>query len=337
MRVLLAIPLVLMLVPEWSGDERLALPRASSQITAERVPLHPGDRAVRRVGALTFLGGVALSSPDPAFGGFSALLVDGDRFSLLGDGGNLLRFRMSGDWRPSRARLDPLPSGPGTGWRKADRDSESAAVDPLTGRAWVGFERHNQIWRYSPGFARAERFARPAAMAGWPENGGPECMTRLRDGSFVVISEQARHRFKRKPKGWRLRAGLIFRGDPTMPGVAAEPFGYRTSLGFSPVAMAELPDGRLLILERGFEPPYRWKTRLVLAPRESLRAGGVVQGRMVAELAPPLLSDNFEALAVTREGGATIVWLASDDNQSILQRSLLLKFRLDWIEKGPPS
>jgi hypothetical protein len=39
--------------------------------------------------------------------------------------------------------------------------------------------------------------------------------------------------------------------------------------------------------------------------------------------------DNFEALAIAREGDATILWIASDDNNAWWQQSLLLKFRLD--------
>jgi hypothetical protein len=40
----------------------------------------------------------------------------------------------------------------------------------------------------------------------------------------------------------------------------------------------------------------------------------------------------MEGLAVTQEGGRTIVWLASDDNLLPLQRTLLLKF--EWAEKA---
>ena len=48
----------------------------------------------------------------------------------------------------------------------------------------------------------------------------------------------------------------------------------------------------------------------------------------IARLAPPLTVDNMEALAIRREGGRTFIYLASDDNFSPLQRTLLMKFEL---------
>ncbi|WP_375402721.1 esterase-like activity of phytase family protein [uncultured Sphingomonas sp.] len=333
-RAFLSLLLVLLIVPGWSGDERLKLPGDAPRLTVERVALNPDDPAMKRVGALTFLGGVALGSDDPAFGGFSALLVDGERFTLLSDGGNLLRFRMGADWRPRGVRFDPLPAGPGTGWRKSDRDSEAVAIDPRTGRMWVAFENDNAIWRYAPGFARGERWRRSGPMARWPEAGGAESMTRLRDGRFLAISET-----RRPPRGVdgrrpETRVGLIFAGDPTGRTTRIARFSYRPERGHHPVDMAELPDGRLLVLERRFALPFRWRTRVALvAPsaREmgAVRAGAVVSGRTVARLVPPLLTDNFEGIAVAQEGGAIVVWLVSDDNQLPVQRTLLLKFRLD--------
>ncbi len=94
------------------------------EIRATAVPLDASDPARRRVGALTYLGGVALTSPDPAFGGFSAMRVAGDHFTLLSDGGNIVDFRMGPDFRPRAARFADLP-GPGTGAIKRHRDSES--------------------------------------------------------------------------------------------------------------------------------------------------------------------------------------------------------------------
>lgn len=327
MRAFLALPLVLLLVPGWAGEERLVTPGSVADVSAERVGLHPDDPAVARAGALVFLGGVALDSDDPAFGGFSALSVQGDRFTLLSDGGTLVRFRMGEDWRPRQARFDAVPSGPETGWRKLERDSESMTTDPRTGRVWIGFERYNQIWRYGPGLARAERWRAPAAMADWPENGGAESMARLRDGRFIVLSESKR------PPGRtgddRTREGLSFAGDPTDPRSAARRFVYRAAPGHRPVDVTELPDGRLLVLERRFQLPFRWTARLALVPRGAARPGRMVEGRTIARLGAPLIADNFEGVAAVREGGATMLWLVSDDNQSRLQRTLLLKFRLD--------
>ncbi len=329
MRVALAFLLLMLITPDWAGDERLALPAPAPRVTADRVMLDPGDPARRRVGALTFLGGVALDSGDPAFGGFSALLVRGERFTLLSDGGNLLRFRMGSGWRPRGVRFDPLPAGPGTGWKKSDRDSESMAVDPKDGRVWVAFENTNAIWRYAPDFARGERWRAPPAMANWPTGGGAEGMARLRDGRFVTLSESRRPPRGRDGRKPRTRVGAVFAGDPTAPDTRAARFQYRPERGYDPVEVAELPDGRMLVLERGFAPPFRWRTRLVLVARGAMRAGAVVDGQTIARLDAPLLHDNFEGMAVVREGGATIVWLVSDDNQFVLQRTLLLKFRLD--------
>ena len=43
----------------------------------------------------------------------------------------------------------------------------------------------------------------------------------------------------------------------------------------------------------------------------------------------------MEALAVTRNSDDTFVWIASDDNFSVLQETLLLKFRLLKGKKAP--
>lgn len=319
--LLAAVVLPLALVPGWSGEERLALLGPGGTMTATRVAIDPGDPARTRVGRLRYLGGVALRSDDPAFGGFSSLLVDGDAFTLLSDGGNVVRFRMGDDWRPRGVRFSFLPSGPRTGWEKRDRDAESMARDPATGRIWVGFEDANQIWRYSPGFGPAERMVRPGVMRRWRGGGGIESFTRLADGRFVAIAEQPR-------RGRTGRDGIVWQRDPTLVRPSLR-FSYRPTPGYDPSDMTQLPDGRLMVLERALGLPFRWYARLVIVDPSRIRQGASVAGQTIARLAPPLLTDNFEGVAATREDGRTIVWLVSDDNEMVLQRTLLMKFALE--------
>lgn len=324
---------VLAFVPGWTGEERLQLLDSHPRMNAVPVPLDAYDPQRTRVGRLTYLGGVHLTSPDPAFGGFSALSVTGDRFTLLSDGGNVVRFRMGADWRPREVAFADLPSGPRTGWEKRDRDSESLAVDPETGRAWIGFENSNALWRFAPGLSRAQAQAEPPTMRDWDDNGGPESLARAPDGHFVAISETSHvpPRFWRGDDRSRLRTrdALIFAGDPSVAGTKARRFAYVPVGRYDPSDAAFLPGGDLLVLDRAFALPFHWSNRVSIVSAQAIRPGAVARGRVVAVLDAPLIHDNFEGVAVTREGGDTILWLVSDDNQLPLQRSLLLKFRLD--------
>jgi hypothetical protein len=268
------------------------------------------------------MGGVHLTSADPAFGGFSALAVVGDRVTMLSDGGNVVRFRLGADGKVLEQQFAALQGGPATGWRKFDRDSEALAVDPRTGATWVAFERANQVWRYSSALRHPHASARPVAMRRWRANGGAEALVRRRDGSFIAI-EEGRVRSRR----WR--EGLVWAGDPTVDPEPAFRFRYVPPVGYDPADAVELPDGRLLVLNRWFGLPLRFANILEVIDRRAIRPGAAVRGQVVARLAAPLTHDNFEGVAASVERGRTIIWLLSDDNQTSLERTLLLKFRLD--------
>lgn len=107
---------LLCLASSWSGPGQRDILGQRADIAAVRVPLDASDPARTTVGALTYLGGVELSSRDGAFGGFSSLSVAGDRFTLLSDGGNIVRFRMDGDFRIGDPQFGDLPAGPGRDW-----------------------------------------------------------------------------------------------------------------------------------------------------------------------------------------------------------------------------
>ena len=330
MRIFLVILAVLLVVPGWTAEPRLDLLHAHPRVTARRVDLDPRDPSRVRVGGLTYLGGVELSADDPAFGGYSSLSVAGDHFTLLSDGGNILRFTMGADWQPRGVSGADLPGGPGTGWLKKDRDSESMASD---GRhVWVGFERYNQIWRFDAAFSHPEAHDAPRAMRHWDENGGPESLVRLPDGRFVTISETVHtpsRRWAGSDKG-RLatRDALIFASDPATDSRPRR-FSIVEEGRYDVSDAAALPNGDLLLLNRKVDLPFRFTTAITRIRAAVVEPGVVARPETIARLESPLIGENFEGIAVTREGDATVLWIVSDDNQSVLQRTLLLKFRLD--------
>lgn len=300
---------------------------APLEITAEPVSLHPDDDTVDRIGSLKYLGGLALRSPHPRFGGLSGLVVssDGRLLTLVTD---------RGDWIRARARHDPAgrlvgigqaeigrllrPDGRPVG-AKAEADAES--LSPLGDGMAVAFERRHRIWLYrgagNPFLAPPLTIAAPAALRDAGRNRGMETFATLPDRRLVVIAED----FPREApatRGW-LREGGRWRQ-----------FDYlRTGL-FRPTGAAALPDGDLLVLERRFTYLTGGASRLVRIPGAALRGGAAVRGRELGRIEPPLLVDNFEGVDVRRDGsGRTLVYLVSDDNFHPVQRSLLLLFALE--------
>lgn len=333
-RFLPSILLLLVGIGDYAGEPARPLITSGAPIRSVAAPLAPSDPTARRVGALTFVAGWQLTSADPAFGSVSGIAVAGRRFTLLSDAGGVMQFDLDEKGRARRIRFVDLRDGPGVGWSKDDRDTESLAMDPASGRAWIGYERFNQIWRYAPGFARAEAAAAPPAMADWPTNSGAEAMARLRSGRFVVIAEA--------PGADGTHAGLLFAGDPTR-GERPVRFRYAAPRWFRVTDMAELPDGRLLILHRNVNPRrarFGWRdgrlklvagisTLVTAIDADAIAPGARVVPTEVARIGPPLNAENYEAMAVTQEGGRTMLWIASDDNFAWYQRTLLMQFALD--------
>jgi len=325
MRVrLLLLFLLLILLP---GDTTLfgGRPRlgTDTRIRAIAVPLDARDPARRRLGPLAYLAGWEIRGRDPAFGSFSAMTIEDGVLVMLSDAGGIQRLAVDGAGAIRGISFADLPGGPGPGREKRERDSESMTRDPATGQIWVGFENANAIGRYAPGFARMEALARPRAMRRWPYNGGPEAMVRLRSGRFLVFSETAGARAGQSE-------ALAFDGDPTAPGAVPLRFYYRPAADYCVTDAVELPDGRVLLLERGVGLPDLLSAKLSIVDPRAIRADETLPGREIATLARPITVDNMEAMALAREGGRTILWIASDDNfSSPFQRTLLMKFALD--------
>ncbi|CAM5622440.1 Esterase-like activity of phytase family protein OS=Streptomyces tendae OX=1932 GN=GUR47_08635 PE=4 SV=1 [Streptomyces tendae] len=117
-------------------------------------------------------------------------------------------------------------------------------------------------------------------------------------------------------------------------------YTYRTDPGLGVSEVTATPDGRLLVLERGFTAGVGNTVRLQLADRPG--RGTALHKRLLAGLVdcpslgatarqpqPNPLLDNFEGMAVTgRTGGRLEVLIVSDDNQNDAQTTRFLRLRV---------
>lgn len=293
-------------------------------LTAEAVPLDPGDPARRDVGRLRYLGGLVLRSRNAAFGGVSALRA--------GPGGRLLGVTDTGAWvtfgvveRGDRlvgvtdGVLAPLRDETGRTTRsKSDFDAEGLEWNPATGEALVSLEQDHRVLSYGgidP--ARPEsldraaiRVERNAATANWPSNGGGEAIAVLSGGDRLIFEENDQD----APAPYdllRIGAGgtRVLRYTP--------PPGYR------PTDAVEVAPGLLLVLNRRFTLMEGMATVVTLVP-----LADAMRGEEIARLVPPLTIDNMEGMALVRDRGRTFIYLISDDNFKAVQRTLLLKFEV---------
>lgn len=304
--------------------------------TFVRSPTGPGtidsaititDLAAREgvTGALEVTGAWHLrASRNQYFGGFSALALTGPEQLLAGsDRGWALdvplvqgapqaaEAEFASFAREQRNRFDLI-------------DLEAFSQDPVTGRLWVAYENGNYLERLDPDGTRT--LVRPSAMRRWWINSGAETMFRLPDGRHVVIAEGARAEVA------KYREGLLFAGDP-VEGAEADLFNFTSYKDYAPADATMLPDGKVLILLRRVEfgTPVKFGSALMLADPALIKPGAFWTGSIIAEIAGPELSENYEGIAYvpgpdeTLESGA--LYLISDDNFSVFQRTLMLQLR----------
>ena len=304
----------------WSEAFDLRFARLTLPAKAERRAL---------LGPFDLTGAWVMTSRYSGFGGYSALLpLPGQRLMAISDSGRVLTFSPPGAPQVAPTRGTVLPEARR---RKFDVDVEAATRDPVTGTIWLAREYLNAISRHDPRF-RSMVNVRPAAMRDWGDNSGPEALVRLADGRFVTLREGFTGTFE-----WRRHAALMFAGDP-VKGALPVRFSFDGSSGFSPVDMAQLPDGRVLILMRRltWPLPLRFAGRILVADPAEIRAGGAWRAREVARLEAPLPVDNFEGMAIEpRADGRVTVWLISDKNAAATQRTLLWQLLLDPADLPP--
>lgn len=307
----------------------------SVEVNARSIPnFEPRDRSRTRFGSLDYRSGLVLTSPYRGFGGLSGLrFLDGkgERFLAISDQGGWFTgaIRYAGREMTGLADVEAAPvlgaDGRPITEKKLWYDTESLARDGNL--VYVGLERVNQILRYDFAKggtrARGEVISVPPALRKLPYNKGLEAMVVVPKGqgqplagSLIAFSERG------LDADGNLVAFLI--GGPT-PGQ----FSVRRTEKYDISDAVLLPSGELLILERKFSWFTGVNIRIRSIPLKSIVPGALVDGPALfaADLGHEI--DNMEAIDahVTSEG-ETVLTLISDDNFSMLQRTLLLQFTL---------
>jgi hypothetical protein len=272
------------------------------------------------IGPFRLAGALWLTSKDPAFGGISGLapLPDG-RLLAVTDAGQWLALKPVVTGGQLTGVADAVMGAYASAGEKNAMDGEAISFTP-DGRLAVSLEQQHRLMLFEgigpPRRPIGTNFR--TATAGWPPNGGGEALAVFSDGAMLWISEASR-----RPDGSHVALWLAPDGrtrSVAIPGLA----------GFAPTDAARLDDGRLLLLHR-FYNGISNRAAISLVDVAPIRNGGeLATGRVLAEWgggdAWPV--DNMEGLALVKEGGQPVLYVASDDNFNPGQRSLLLRLEL---------
>lgn len=308
-----------------------AEPPAKIEIKAKPIEaFDPREPLKKQFGPLLFRGGLELSSPHKQFGGLSGIRVSTDgKFLAVTDKAHWLRGRIvyRGDVPVgiTEAEVAPMLYSDGRpitvrGWY----DTEALAEDG-TGTVYVALERVHRILRFDYGkrglLARSALVPVPSEMAKLVSNRGVECLAVAPKGSpiagaLIAIAERSLDASK------NTRGFLI--GGPK-PGL----FAVKLSDEFDVVDCAVTPNFDLLILERHFS----WRRGIAMRMRRvalsEIVPGAVLEGAILISADMGFQIDNMEGLSVHKAAnGDTVLTLVSDDNFSIIQRTILLQFTL---------
>lgn len=275
-------------------------------------------------GDLKLTGAWELTAAHGWFGGFSALAAASEGRLIAGsDRGWLLDLDLTGPAPRAVPRSFRFYGARANG-REEVIDLESLAGDPASGTLWGGFENANLVIRWAADGTQTVR--RPPEIAKWSRNSGPETLVRLADGRFVMLAEGLVRGSE------TVHRALLFPRDPAER-VTPLAFRFAAPADYDPVDATQVPDGRVLILLRRvrYTLPAQFDTAIAIADPRDIRAGAVWQGRIIQRLSGEVFGDNFEGIAFVPAPGDPArgaLWLITDHNFSVFQRSLLVRF--DW-------
>lgn len=311
-------------------------PLGAAEVTVSAAPVTQfrGVGLDQRVDGLVFRGGLTLQSQEDVFGGLSSVTVTGQdqAVAFVSDRGNFISGKLAydGDDRllgfigvvieaMQNSGGQPLPrqyardaEGMDTIWR----DGEAAAVR-------VSFENLTRVADFAISDGRPGGAAREVAIPQWltdlrtNESLESICIAPPASpiaGSTLLLAENA------------LDENGNHRGE--LLGVRDRgPIGYTNSPIVNPSDCAFLPNGDLLVLERGVAL-FSFVMALRRVPAAEVKAGHLMAGELLLSAEGGDI-DNMESLMVHQTpGGETRILIGSDNNFNGWQRTLLLEFAL---------
>ncbi|HEY5380525.1 MAG TPA: esterase-like activity of phytase family protein [Pseudolabrys sp.] len=306
---------------------------APTRVAVQAIPITSFDNRdpnKTRFGALEFIGGLSLTSSYQPFGGISAFHMepDGAHFVAITDNGSWLRGRiLYKDGKPdgiADTEMAPILGDDGKplaarGWYDVESLTESG------GYFYIGIERVDRIVRFDlkrEGLAaRGEAVAVPTDFKTFTHNKSLECLASPPQGSphagrLIVVTERS------LDKNGNHRAFVLLDGNVMR-------FSVKRSDDFDVSDCTILPLGDLLLLERSFSFAKGVAMRIRRVPLAAIKEGALVDGKALIQADLAFQIDNMEGIGIHRNAqGETILTLVSDDNFSVLQRNLLLQFKL---------
>ena len=314
----------------------LANPVSAIEVTVTAAPVtrFNGAELDQAVGKLIFRGGMTLQSQDDTFGGLSSVAETGphQRVSFVTDRGQFVNGQLAFDDADRLIGLigvsiEPIRNSSGEILpRQFARDAEGMDTiwrDGVAAGVRVSFEHLTRVADFAIVDGKPTGAARevpiPPWMAAERHNVSLEsiCIAPPASpvaGSTLLLMEDV------------LDAEGNHRGE--LLGVRDKgPIGYINLPVVNPTDCAFLPNGDLLVLERGISL-FAFVMNLRRVPAAEVRPGNIMSGELLLS-AQGSEVDNMEALIVyTTPGGETRILMGSDDNFNDWQRTLILDFAL---------
>ncbi|WP_415715111.1 esterase-like activity of phytase family protein [Roseibium sp.] len=286
-----------------------------------------------RFGKLTFLGGLEVIASDRKVGGLSGVvsLDGGNGFLAVTDNGHWVTARVdqTDQGKPigiSGVRFALLRGSDGKSLRaRWGHDTEALALAPSG--LYVTAETRNAIYRYPWPLSKGNEsmvgeLALPEEIRDLPRNAGLESLAVAPGegplaGQLIAIAESA-------PSDAHGLAGYIIGPE------GSKAFEIKRRDRFDATDAVFLANGDLVLMERRFNLRDLIGLRLRRFKGADITPGAVLDGEVLLEADFDFQIDNMEAISAHQnEAGETILTLLSDNNRSILQRTVFLRFRLE--------